>query len=263
MKTTLHFLFLLLSSIGLAQYTNPVASKMGTEFIQADTYSGEDAYGFQYFIKNNVLFKKSNNTFFQYKNLSLGKITRVDLQNPLRILLFYQDFNTVVALDSQLSEIQKINLSENLPGITATAVGVASQNCYWIFDMVTLQLHLYNYIKNTTQLIGNPFGKNIKNYTSDFNRFYWIDEDNKYYTSDIFGKKELLGTIPQYEQVFIYDDKLILYKQEEKLYFFDLIQNKSMPVKEVENSFKSFYYKNQNLAIFTPEGITNYKINLP
>jgi hypothetical protein len=162
-----------------------------------------------------------------------------------------------------LSEIQKINLSENLPGITATAVGVASQNCYWIFDMVTLQLHLYNYIKNTTQLIGNPFGKNIKNYTSDFNRFYWIDEDNKYYTSDIFGKKELLGTIPQYEQVFIYDDKLILYKQEEKLYFFDLIQNKSMPVKEVENSFKSFYYKNQNLAIFTPEGITNYKINLP
>jgi hypothetical protein len=91
MKTTLHFLFLLLSSIGLAQYTNPVASKMGTEFIQADTYSGEDAYGFQYFIKNNVLFKKSNNTFFQYKNLSLGKITRVDLQNPLRILLFYQD----------------------------------------------------------------------------------------------------------------------------------------------------------------------------
>ncbi|MCL9806753.1 hypothetical protein NAT51_14560 [Flavobacterium amniphilum] len=263
MKTALYFIFVLLSTIGFAQYTNPVASKMGTEFIQADTYLGEDAYSFQYFTKNNVLFKKSNNVFFQYKNLSLGKITRVDLQNPLRILVFYQDFNTVLALDSQLNEIQRINFSENQSGLTASSVGLASQNNYWVFDMPTQQLYLYNYVKNTTQLVGNPFPKNIKNYSCNFNLFYWTDEDNKYYTSDIFGKKELLGTIPGYDQIFMYDERMILYKKEEKLYFFDLIQNKSIPVKEVENSFKSFYYKNQNLAIFTPEGITNYKINLP
>lgn len=263
MKKITFLALLFFTSAGYSQYTNPVASKTGTHLIQADEYAGEDAYGFQYFIKNNVLFKKDKNNFFQYKNLSLGKITRADLQNPLRIMLFYQDFNTIIALDNQLNEIQKINLTENQSGITASAAGIASQNNYWIFDMITQQLHLYNYIKNSTQVLGNPFSKNIQNYSADFNHFYWIDEENKYYSSDIFGKKNLLGIIPQYQQVFICDEKSVLYQLDGKLYFFDLIRNKSIPVKEVENSFKSFYYKNQNLAIFTPEGITNYKINLP
>jgi hypothetical protein len=44
---------------------------------------------------------------FVYQNFSLGKITKVDLQNPLKIVLFYENFNTVVTLDNQLNEIQK------------------------------------------------------------------------------------------------------------------------------------------------------------
>ena len=263
MKKALLLLFILGYTFCFSQYTNPVASKMETQLIQADNYVGEDAYGFQYFIKNNVFFKKNKDKFFQYKNISLGKIIRVDLQNPLRILLFYQDFNTVIALDNQLSEVQKTNLSEHQSGITATAVGVASQNNYWIFDMASQQLHLYNYIKNTLQPIGNPFSKTIKNYTCDFNYFYWIDEQLHFYASDIFGKKTLLGTIPKYEDIFICNEKLVIYKSSGNLYFFDVTQSKSIPIKEVENSFISFCYKKQNLAIFTSEGITNYKINLP
>lgn len=263
MKKTLLLLCTLYSVFCFSQYTNPIASKMGTQFIQADKYIGEDAYGSQYFIKDNVLFKKNKEVFLQYKNVSLGKITRVDLQNPLRIAIFYQDFNTIVALDNQLNEVQKTNVSEYLPATTISAVGLASQNNYWVFDMAAQQLHLFNYIKNTSQIIGNTFTKNIKDYSCDFNYFFWIDEDNKFYKSDIFGKKEYIGTIPQYNQTFIFDETLILYKMQEKLYFFDVKQSKSIPVKEVENSFKSFYYKNQNLAIFTSEGITNYKINLP
>ncbi|MFC4815877.1 hypothetical protein [Flavobacterium sp. GCM10023249] len=263
MKKMLLLLFTLYTVFGFSQYTNPVASKMGTQFIQADNYWGEDSYSAQYFTKDNVLFKKNKDSFLQYKNVSLGKITRVDFQNPLRIVLFYQDFNTIVALDNQLNEVQKNNLSELPSGLTATAAGIASQNNYWVFDMNTLQLNLYNYIKNTTQLIGNNFSKNILSYSTDFNYFYWIDEEKKFFRSDIFGKKEFISNLPQYDQVFICNDTLILYKLQEKLYFFDVKQSKSIPVKEVENSFKSFYYKNQNLAIFTSEGITNYKINLP
>jgi hypothetical protein len=54
-----------------------------------------------------IFFLKSARETFVYQNFSLGKITKVDLQNPLKIVLFYENFNTVVTLDNQLNEIQK------------------------------------------------------------------------------------------------------------------------------------------------------------
>lgn len=257
------FLLLFFTTLSQAQYTNPVASQMNQQFVQADEYIGEDSMGFKYFIKNNVLFKKRNTEFLQYKNPSFGKITKVDIQNPLRVILFYEAFNTIIALDNQLNEVQKLNFSENKNNIVASAVGSASQNNLWVFNSVSQQLGLYNYSINSYKTIGLVFEKGIKNYSSDFNYFYWIDQENNFYSSDIFGKKKFIKKLPEFESVFISDDKLILLKNKEKLTFLNLENDKTIPVENIEKSFKSFEYKNQNLAIFTNEGITNYKINLP
>ena len=251
------------SFLAHCQYTNPVASQMGSQFIEADIFVVEDSYGYQYFIKNSVFFKIKNKEFVQYKNLALGKISRVDIQNPLRIVLFYENFNTVVALDNQLSEVQKINFSEKPEGIIASAVGMSSQNNLWVFNTLNQQLGLYNVIRNSYQTIGLPFEKNIKSYTSDFNYFYWIDAKNQFYSCDIFGKKKLLGQIPEYDLVSISDEKIILFQKDKILYLFDVGKNKKIAIENIEKSYLSFHYKNQNLAIFTAKGITNYKINLP
>ena len=60
-----------------------------------------------------MFYKTKDHQSLEYKNISLGKITKVDLQNPLKIVLFYENFNTAVLLDNQLNETQKINFSEN------------------------------------------------------------------------------------------------------------------------------------------------------
>lgn len=258
------FIFILLSSVfAHCQYTNLTASKINSQSIETDDYIGNDSYGDQYFIKNNVLNKTTKTEVLQYKNLSLGKITKVDIQNPLRIIVFYGNFNIVIVLDNQLNEVQKINFSENLEAITPTAIGISSQNRLWAFNSMNQQLGLYDFTKSNYQTIGLPFEKNIKNYTSDFNYFYWIDETNQFYSSDIFGKKKLLGKIPKYDLVFISDEKTVLFKESEILYYFDVEKNKALPINNIEKSNKNFSYKNQNLSIFTNEGITNYKINLP
>jgi hypothetical protein len=255
--------FILCSVLAHCQYTNPVASQMSEQFIEADEYIGDDSYGYQYFIKNNVFFKIKNKEFVQYKNLSLGKISKVDIQNPLRIVLFYENFNTTISLDNQLNEVQKINFSEKPEGIIPTAIGISSQNNLWVFNSLNQQLGLYNFVKNSYQTIGLPFEKNIKNYTSDFNYFYWIDESNQFYSADIFGKKKLLGQIPEYDSVSISDEKIIVFKKGEILYLFEVEKSRVIPINNIEKSYRSFSFKNQNLAIFTVEGITNYKINLP
>ncbi|WP_136669024.1 hypothetical protein [Flavobacterium sp. H122] len=263
MRKTILLFILLLSSIGFCQYNNIIASQMSTKFIQADTYIGNDAVGFEYFTKNNTLFKFNGNAKFQYKNIYMGKISRVDLQNPLRILLFYENFNTIIALDSQLNEIEKINFNENNPNLIVAAMGIAARNKYWIFDQTTQQLNLYDLKKKSLQPIGVPLNSSIKNYASTYNLFFWVDQENKFYLCDIFGKISEIATLPDYDAIYLTDESVLAYQKDEKLYFYDLQRKVSITIENVQKTFLSYTYKNQNLAIFTTEGITNYKINLP
>ena len=50
----------------------------------ADTFLGYDALGAMYTISENVLTKKTALETWQFKQPQLGKISRVDLQNPLK-----------------------------------------------------------------------------------------------------------------------------------------------------------------------------------
>lgn len=239
------------------------AVKINQQTFVADAFIGTDAYDYMYFIKNNVFIKSKQNEIWQYKNVSLGKISKIDIHNPLKILLFYENFNTIIAVDNQLNEVEKINLSEVIPELVASAVGIAANNNLWIFNSLMQQLGFYSYVKNNYQKIGLPINKSIKNYQSDFNHFYWIDIDNNFYSCDIFGKTTLMGKVPDFDTIFIEDEKNVLYSKDFILYLIDVTKNRTFEIKNIEKSFKDFSYKNQILTIFTNEGITNYKINLP
>jgi hypothetical protein len=62
-----------------------------------------------------------------------GQLHSMDVTNPLKILLYYKDFGTVVALDRLLSvrntlDLRKLNIFQ------AKAVGLAYDNNVWVFD---------------------------------------------------------------------------------------------------------------------------------
>src|SRR3972149_5745424 len=64
-----------------------------------------DQLGNFYLINSNTLVQYSPNLVKkqQYTNNFSGKVTHIDVNDPLRILLFYKDFNQVVFLDRALS----------------------------------------------------------------------------------------------------------------------------------------------------------------
>lgn len=64
---------------------------------------------------------------------NFGKLTSIDVSNPLRILLFYKDFSTVVILDRFLANVATINL-KTINILQPTAIGLAYDNAIWIFD---------------------------------------------------------------------------------------------------------------------------------
>ena len=261
-KITLLIVFLL-SSLGHCQYLDPVASQMGSQFIQADQFVGQDALGYNYFIKNSTLFKIKNGENYQYKNIYLGKISKVDIQNSLKIVVFYESFNTVIILDSLLNEIQKIDFSVNKQNIIASAAGVSSGNNIWIFNSVNQQIGLYDYLKKEYKNIAIPVGGTIKYYQTSFNNFFWIDERNYCYSCDLFGKIIALGKVPDFDLVQLTSTQSVVFKKDDLLYYYALNGDKKTLINLAEKSYLSFYYVDQNLSIFTTEGITKYQINLP
>lgn len=62
-----------------------------------------------------------------------GKVSYMDVSNPMRILFYYKDFSTVVTLDRFLNVRSTIDLRKS--GIYQTqSIGLAYDNGIWLFD---------------------------------------------------------------------------------------------------------------------------------
>ena len=82
-----------------------------TSYLDAEKFIGIDFHDNSYYIKDQILFKKTNHSVFNFKDFQLGEIYSVDISNPMNIAVYYQDFNVVVLLDNKLSEIERINFN--------------------------------------------------------------------------------------------------------------------------------------------------------
>jgi hypothetical protein len=68
-----------------------------------------------------------------------GKIGSIDVTNPLKILVYYRDFTTIIELDRFLNIINTIDLRiQNI--LQAKAVGLAYDNNVWVFDELDAKL---------------------------------------------------------------------------------------------------------------------------
>lgn len=263
MKNLLVLLFILQFSCSMAQEQHIIAIPVSVQKIDADAFVGFDKIGNLYFIKNNVLYKKYKEKVWQYENISLGKTTKIDFQNSLKIMLFYENFNTILLLDNQLNEIQKINFLENDIPILSTAVGITSGNKLWIYNNQTQQIGLYDYLKNTFQSITPSFQGNIKYYESNYTIFQWIDNKLNWFCCDIFGKITTLGKVSEYDQIQFIDNEKFIFSKNGKIYLENVNTKTIYIIENTEKTLNSFFYKDQILTIFTNQEITNYKITIP
>ncbi len=69
-----------------------------------------------------------------------GKIAYIDVTNPLKILLFYQEFGTIVTLDRFLNNVGSLDLRQ-LGYYQVTCIGLAYDNNIWVYDALAGQLN--------------------------------------------------------------------------------------------------------------------------
>jgi len=263
MKQFIQIVILFVLVILQCQGQNTSANLLSTEPILANRFLAVDVLSNYYYEENGVLFKKNGDHIWQYKNLALGKIVKIDAQNPLKIGVFFEGFNSVVLLDNQLNEIQKISFLNNKNSIIASAIGIAAQNKLWFYDTTSQKIGLVNCSNEDFKFITTAFPGNFKHYESDFNNFQWIDSDLNWYSCNLFGEIKSIGQVPDFDKIQLINSHLIVYSKGESLYFLNFKSNKTQEVQNVNKSFDFFTYKDQILSIFTNRQIKNYKILLP
>jgi hypothetical protein len=95
-----------------------------------------DGFGNIYVITDHEIVKYSatGNVQKKFSTKRYGRIDFVDAMNPLKVLVYYKEFQQLIFLDSQMTESSNMISLETLGYEQASLVCSSSNNSFWIFD---------------------------------------------------------------------------------------------------------------------------------
>lgn len=235
--------------------------KVSSTPLQADHLMGVDHFGNTYFTRDSVLHKQGPDGTYQYTNFQLGEITSVDIVNPLKIIVFYKDVNTVVLLDNRLSEIELINFNTIPDFLNVAAATNAGNNRLWIFNMDTQQLELFNYRTTTNTVLSQPFPGNLLHLVSDFNYCYTLT-DKKLRLFNPYGS--MLSEMPSegFEKLFFGNDRLIGLKKD-SLYIHTKEGFYPLNIPSPENPIKDLVLRADLVYIYDGNTVHKFSLTIP
>lgn len=226
--------------------------------LKAEQFIGIDSYGELYFIKNRTLFKQTKTESIQFKDFQLGAIGSVDILNPLKITLFFPDYQTAVILDNKLNELNRISFSMEPPFLNIQNATTANDNRLWTFNEDNQQLELYNYRDQINQQLSRPLAENYLYQKSNFNFCYLLTESHlRLY--NIYGS--LLKSIPNdgIQKMTLSNDKVLILKKD-SLFLLTENLSKEEPIKSPDLNIKDLYLSDEFLYIYDGELIHKMKL---
>lgn len=260
MKHIVFSIFLLSLSVVSQNSIEPIfIDKIG---FKADSLVGMTDFGTAFYISENILFKKSPNIKgidIGYNNFQLGDITSVDAFNPLKINVFYKNFNTVVVLDNRLAEIFKIDFNTVQPYKYVTHISTGFDSTIWIFNEDSQNLELYDYKTHTTRAKALPIKGTVLDVKSNYNACWLLTEQHIYmynYFGSLLKKMENNG----YTQLNENNGNLIL-KKDNDLFYLKEGWETPKAIKLPNVLINQFFVTNETMYIYDGEYIHKFKIN--
>lgn len=120
-----------------------------------------------------------------------GQASLIDVSNPLKILLYYRDFATVVVLDRFLNAVNVVDL-RRLKIFQARAIGQSYDNKIWVYDDLENKLKKVDEkgkLETETVDLRQVLGQSISPLKIfDENRFVYVyDPQKAMYVFDYYG----------------------------------------------------------------------------
>jgi hypothetical protein len=90
---------------------------------------------------NKIISKDFNtNKLLEYSNKKNGLIAYSDFSNPMKLLVYFENINSIIYLDTYLNELTSPLRLETLNILSVGGINSTSDGCFWIFDSNTMQL---------------------------------------------------------------------------------------------------------------------------
>jgi hypothetical protein len=231
--------------------------------LKADTFVSINNFDTNFYIQDNVLFKNTRETKgidIGYNNFQLGKISSVNTFNPLKINLFYKDFNTVIILDNRLAEIFKIDFNALADYKYITHVTTGSDNTLWVFNQNTQQLELFDYKTNSTRAKSLPIQKAVLDMKSNYNNC-WVLTEKQLFVYDYFGN--LLKKIKNegYTELDL-DNENIVFKKDNTLFYLKKDSETAVPIDLPNLLINQFFVTNETLYIYSDEMLHQFQLKI-
>lgn len=226
--------------------------------LDVDKIIGIDNFGVQYYISNTIFYKKNGEKTINYSNVQLGEINAANVFNPLKINLFYKDFNSVVVLDNRLAEITNIDFNTLNPLRQVTHISYFNDNTIWLYNQDSQQLEVFDYITKKSKGKSLPITGTVLDLTSNYNNC-WLLTDNHLYTFSYFGSIISKKAHTGYTQIEENNNNLFILK-DNSLYFISKKDEEIKPLNLPELLIKQFFVTNESLYIYDGEYLYQYQL---
>ncbi|WP_372752347.1 hypothetical protein [Mariniflexile sp.] len=254
----------------LCVFTLPIASQdiikttlKENKELFADAFVSTNNFDTTFYILENVLFKNSVDTKgidIGYSNFQLGAITSVNTFNPLKINIFYKDFNTALILDNRLAEMFKIDFSTLPEYKNISHISTGSDNTLWIFNENTQQLELFDYKTNTTRAKTLPIQSPVLDVKSNYN-YCWVLTKTHLYKYDYFGNLMIKTKNDAFESIAIDNEDVIL-KKGNTLSYLKKNTESILPISLPNLLINQFSVANQTLYLYAAETLYKYQLKI-
>jgi hypothetical protein len=219
-----------------------------------------DTFKALYLTEHNVLLKKTKDKTISYNNLKLGDIWSIDTFNPLKINIFYGDFNTALVLDNRLAVMFLIDFNTKQPYRNISFVSTGHDNTLWVFNQDTQQLELYDYKLNSSRVKTLPIDATVLDIKSNYNKCYVLT--NKHlmvynYFGSLVSKIKNEGYTSLSE-----NNENIVLKKENTLFYLKKNTRNAIPISIPNLLIHRFFVVDETLYIYDKETLHEYQLKI-
>ena len=251
------FLLILLPIAGNSQEALE-ADFVSKSNLKVDELIAIDNFDEIFYIKNNAFVVGRKLGYLEYSNVQLGKITSANTFNPLKINLFYKDFNTVIILDNRLAEIFKIDFNQTQTYRNVTYISAGNDNTIWIYNQDTQQLELFDFKSNQSRTKTLPISSKALDLKSNYN-VCWLLTEEYLYKYNYFGI--LLSKIKNDDYTSLAVNNGIIYlKKDNELFYLKKGTENIEQIKTPKLLIKQFFVTNETLYIYDEEFLHKYQL---
>lgn len=247
MKLFRLFLFCVLYTTCCFSFSQKQIPNATADFIKIDPY------GNIYTVNEAQLskFSPQGKLLFSYADHKLGVISSIDVFNPMKIMLFYQDAGTLVFLNEQLALINSPVSLYDAGYFTVSLASYSAANQIHLYDnanrhLITLDFNLRE-INRTP--INFPSFNPQKMIELEEKSLAFHDPEAGVYLFDSFGTYNKL--IPVLTSYWVeVTPELIYYTRNHEVYFYNYkVLNSEIQQLDISNVIQTLFYRNNMILL--------------